>query len=490
MKYKATLLNKVTGNVLATGVYTETKFKLNDTDAIVTSDKKLIQQVLERKKFSGKAGSATVVSTNGSYSTVVVVGLGPKKLISPEIFRKAGAVIQKTLASEGLSEVVVDTDGLGLKEVYEAQAFCEGSLLASYQYTKHKSEPAEKKQDIHFNFACSNIASVNTVQKSFDTAKKIADAVFVARDFANEPPNFLYPESYAEQIKTLFQNTKVKCDVFNVKKLESLKMGGILAVGKGSARGPRLVILDYAPGKSASQKPVVLVGKGVTFDTGGISLKPGKSMDEMKFDMCGSAAVVGAIKAISDLKLPTRVVGLLPLAENMPDGIAQRPGDVITCFNGKTVEVYNTDAEGRLILADALAFSEKYKPRYVVDIATLTGACASTLDYVASGVMGNTDELIQRLRGVGDLTGERLWEFPLWEEYDEFIRGSYGDIRNISRRSAGIQTAGVFLKNFGNHSPWAHIDIAGTAWGEARHYTVEGATGVGVRLFVEFIRGL
>lgn len=251
-----------------------------------------------------------------------------------------------------------------------------------------------------------------------------------------------------------------------------------------------MVILDYNPAKSSSAKPIVLVGKGVTFDTGGISLKPGRAMDEMKFDMCGSAAVVGALKAVADLKLPVRVVGLLPLAENMPGGKAQRPGDVIKCFNGKTVEVYNTDAEGRLILADALAFSEKYKPRFVVDIATLTGACAHTLDYVASGLMGNSEELIQKLKDAGNATGERLWEFPLWEEYDEFIRGSYGDIRNISRRTAGIQTAGAFLKHFGGHASWAHIDIAGTAWGEPRHYTVEGATGVGVRLFVEFIRNL
>jgi leucyl aminopeptidase len=301
----------------------------------------------------------------------------------------------------------------------------------------------------------------------------------------------IYPAAYAELIRKAAVAAGVKCQVLEERKLEALKMGGILSVGKGSARKPRLVVLEYTPaGKGSGSAPVVLVGKGVTFDSGGISLKPGKSMDEMKFDMSGSAAVVAAVITAAKLKLPVHVVGITPLAENMPDGGAMRPGDIFTCYNGKTVECLNTDAEGRLILADALAYAERFKPRYLIDIATLTGACAAVLDYVGSGLMSNDPELAAKLKAAGDKAGERLWEFPLWDEYDEFIKGTYADIQNISRRQAGVQTSGMFLKNFGGHSKWAHLDVAGTAWTQAaRDYNTVGATGVGVRLFIEFLKG-
>ena len=250
----------------------------------------------------------------------------------------------------------------------------------------------------------------------------------------------------------------------------------------------KLICIEYK-GTSKKQAPIALVGKGITFDTGGISIKPSKGMEEMKFDMCGSAAVVAAVRTAAKLKLPVHVVGLAPLAENMPGGNAQRPGDVITCYNGKTVDVLNTDAEGRLVLADALAYAKNYDPLCIVDIATLTGLCAHFFDHLASGLMGNNAELQKRLKDAGEKTGERLWELPMWDEFDEMIKGACGDIQNVSRASAGTITAGMFLKHFGGHAPWAHLDVAGTAWGtSARGYNPPGATGVGVRLFIEFLK--
>ena len=478
---------------LVVGAFEDSKNKVQNASVLSTSDKSKLNSGLSKKDFKGsKAEALTVYGIPGTHEVVWVVGLGKKSAYSYEGARRLGSAIYKKAKSEKWKKCRIDFESISLKnDPTYGQSLTEGLLLSDYSFDKYKSKksPAPFKiQSMEISFK--GKSRLQAIQKAVDEAHATAEGVNWARTLGNEPANILYPDSYAKRIQKMARESKLKCQVFDEKKLATLKMGGILGVGQGSRRKPCLVILEHKPVRSKNKKPIVLVGKGITFDTGGISIKPSKAMEEMKFDMCGSAAVVGALKVVAKLKLPLHIIGITPLAENMPGGEAQRPGDVITCYNGKTVDVLNTDAEGRLVLADALAYSKNDKPQCVVDIATLTGACAYTLDYAGSGVMGNREDLIKRLKKAGDKVGERVWEFPFWEEYDEFIKGTCGDIQNISRKSAGIQTSAAFLKHFADHSPWAHLDIAGTAWTTTpRQYNPVGATGVGVRLFIEFLKG-
>lgn len=457
-------------------------------------DRSKIQAALKSRGYKGSFGEDILlagIAVDGC-PAVLALGLGKPAAYTHERLRRSAARVFARAKRERWAHVRLDYETLALKEsdAYSASAITEGILLAAYRFDDYKSEKKNGKD------------TLKTVELSFrdaDDRKKaaaaagearvICEGVALARTLGNEPANVLYPESYAARIKKIALDTGLKCTVFDEKRLARLKMGGILGVGRGSARKPRLVIIEYRPKQAKSKKPVALVGKGVTFDTGGISIKPSKDMDHMKFDMCGSAAVMAAVATAARLKLPVPVVGLAPLAENMPGGGAQRPGDVLTCYNGKTVDVLNTDAEGRLVLADALAYAKNFEPRCVVDIATLTGLCAHFFDHAASGLMGTDADLVRRLKAAGERTGERLWELPLWDDYEEMIKGGCGDIQNISRATAGTITAGMFLKHFGAHAPWAHLDIAGTAWTTSeRNYNPAGATGVGVRLFIEFLK--
>ena len=476
---------------LIVGVFQDGKHQTQNVSSLSHADKLKLQKFLTQKKFKGTKLETSLCHTlPGTQELILVIGLGKKDAYNYEVLRQVSSRIYKRSKSEKWSHLRIDFDSVAVRgNVNYAQALAEGLLLSDYAFKEYKSKKDSgfSIQTVEVSFKSTSVA--RQIQKAVDEAILVSDGVCFARTLGNEPANVLYPDSYAKRIQKMARENKLRCTVMDEKQMAKLKMGGILGVGQGSEKKPRLVILEYKPTRSRNKNPIVLVGKGITFDTGGISIKPSKAMDEMKFDMCGSAAVVGALKALAKLKFPLHVVGITPLAENMPGGRAQRPGDVITCFGGKTVDVMNTDAEGRLVLADALAYAKKYKPLCLVDIATLTGACAYTLDYLGSGVMGTKSDLVNRLIKAGEKSGERLWEFPMWEEYDEFIKGTTGDIQNVSRKAAGIQTAGMFLKHFGDHAPWAHLDIAGTAWTMGpRHYHPVGATGVGVRLFIEFLK--
>jgi leucyl aminopeptidase len=302
------------------------------------------------------------------------------------------------------------------------------------------------------------------------------------------PGNDLYPETLADHARRAGKTAGFRVQVFDKRKIEALKMGGLLAVNQGSVRPPVFIVMEWK-GASATQPPIVLVGKGVTFDTGGISIKPAERMGDMKMDMHGAATVIGTMFAVAKLRLPINVVGLVPATENMPSGSAYRPGDIVTFMNGKTAEIDNTDAEGRLILADALTYAERYKPQAVVDIATLTGACVIALGHVASGLMGNDRALLDRIKTAADATSEYVCELPLYEEYLEQIKSDVADVKNTGGRPAGAITAALFLKHFIGNYPWAHLDIAGTGMAPKEGaYSPKGATGVGVRLFVEMLR--
>jgi leucyl aminopeptidase len=317
----------------------------------------------------------------------------------------------------------------------------------------------------------------------------------VARDLSNEPGGACTPEHLAAEARKLARSHGLKITVFTEKELAREKMGGILAVGRGSANPPRLIALEYGAAarkaaKGARRRPtLVFVGKGITFDSGGISIKPAANMDEMKHDMSGAAAVIGALRAISDLKLPVHAVGLVAAAQNMPDGNAYVPGDVITSARGKTIEVLNTDAEGRIVLSDALHYATSFEPDAIIDLATLTGACVVALGDACCAVLGNDEKLAQKVRDAGDATHERAWPLPLWDEHKNAIKGTFGDIVNTGGRNAGVSTAAAFLSHFVGETPWAHLDIAGTAWTtKETPYYAKGATGFGVRLLVDLAR--
>lgn len=367
----------------------------------------------------------------------------------------------------------------------EELAFVEGMLLGSYQFIKYKKEGTKnqgslKEIDVYDN---------NVTEQDLKEIKTITNAVWAARDMVNEPVSYLTAIKFAEEIKTLAESAKAKVEIFHKEKIESLKMGGLLAVNKGSIDPPTFTVIEWKPKNAKNAKPYIFVGKGVVYDTGGLSLKPTSSMDTMKCDMSGGAAVAGALYAIAKAKLPVYVIGLIPATDNRPDGNAYTPGDVITMHDGTTVEVLNTDAEGRMILADALSFAQKYDPELVIDIATLTGAAAVAIGPQAMvGMKAKSDIDFEVLTRVGYQVHERIVEFPFWDEYKDLLKSEIADLKNIGGREAGAITAGKFLEHFTNY-PYIHLDIAAPAFLDKRgEYRGIGGTGVGVRLFYEFIK--
>src|SRR5258707_2142598 len=320
-------------------------------------------------------------------------------------------------------------------------------------------------------------------------SRALRAGIRTVRDLGNGPANLITPTRLAERAEEVARSVGVKATVYGKKEIERMKMGGLLAVNRGSAEEPRFIVLEYSPRKA--KKHVALVGKGVTFDSGGISIKPAEKMEEMKFDMCGAAAVIGTIQAAAILGLPVRITGVIPSTDNLPSGSAYKPGDIITMMSGKTVEIVNTDAEGRMILADALHYASELKPDHLIDYATLTGACVVALASEAAGLFSNDDELARKLIACGERVGERLWRLPEWDEYKELIRSEWADMKNSGGRWGGASTAAVFLKEFVNCPSWAHLDIAGTAYAE--HETARearGANGAGVRVTIAFLESL
>jgi leucyl aminopeptidase len=397
-----------------------------------------------------------------------------------EEFRKKAFEITGLLNTEKTDTFEVAGEGIEDRNLF---AFCEGVALSNYQFLKYKSEKKEnflKTINIVGNYNDASISELNNLIK----------ANYITRDLVNEPVIYLTAEQFSEEIKRLGKEAGFAVEVLNETKIRSLKMGGLLAVNEGSPNPPTFNILEYKPSGTTNSKPIILVGKGVVYDTGGLSLKPTpQSMDYMKCDMAGGAAVVGAIYAIAKNKLPIHVIGLIPATENRPSGNAITPGDVITMFSGKTVEILNTDAEGRLILADALSYASKYDPELVIDLATLTGSAQRATGKEGSVFMGTASEKYKAaLKDSGFKVFERLVEFPLWEEYGKHIESDIADIKNLGGADAGAITAGKFLEHFISY-PWLHLDIAGTAFLHAPdYYRGKNATAVGVRLLYDFIK--
>ncbi len=370
-----------------------------------------------------------------------------------------------------------------------AQAAIEGSILSTYRYKQfRKIEPEEETTLEEAVCLVQTGNDLDEAQNGMRLGKIVAEAANFARDLQNHPGNWLTPTRLAELAEEMANKVGLKSQILDKSEMEKLGMGALLGVARGSQEPPKFIILEHNADKD-NLETVVLVGKGITFDSGGISIKPSEKMEEMKFDMSGGAAVMGAMKAISELALPLHVVGLIPASENLPSGSSLKPGDILRASSGKTIEIINTDAEGRLILADALSYAAKYKPKAVVDLATLTGACVVALGHHATGLMGNDQKLVDRLKQAGEMTGERVWQLPLWEAYHELIKSDYADMKNIGGRAGGAITAAALLQKFADDYPWAHLDIAGTAWTDKeKGYVLKGGTGVGVRLLVQFLR--
>lgn len=428
--------------------------------------------------FDGDATSASFKGVEGIiFAEKTGVKAGNAEL---ERLRKAGATAANVCNSEKQTALeIYNLDGTA----EDALAFAEGALLANYKFDKYVADDSGRlmlKEVTMHGAGSEQLAAFQTV----------ASSVFKARDLVNEPVNRLNAEGLAERFVEMGAEAGFTVEVWNEAKIESQKMGGLLAVNAGSQEPPTFTIMEYKPATAVNQKPIVLVGKGVVFDTGGLSLKPTpQSMDLMKSDMAGSAVVAGTMHAVAGLKLPIWLIALVPATDNRPGENATCPGDIITMYDGTTVEVLNTDAEGRLILADALAFAKKYDPELVMDFATLTGAAMRALGAYGSAMMGNADEQVKNsVKAAGEKVYERLAELPLWEEYFADTKGDISDLKNLGKAEGGAQSAAMFLRHFTSY-PWLHFDIAGTAFiGGNDAYRTKGGTGVGIRLMVEFLK--
>ncbi|SET43297.1 aminopeptidase A. Metallo peptidase. MEROPS family M17 [Nitrosospira multiformis] len=461
-------------------------------EALDKSANGYITGILGRGDMKGKAGSTLMLHNvpNSACERVLLVGLGKEQELGDKGYRDAVRAVFKALSDTGAADAILFLLEAPVKNrdlSWKVLQIAIGGLESMYRFDRLKSkvEEAEPKlQKITLGIIKSLTEEEQAAsEEALQQGLAVADGMSLAKDLGNLAPNICTPTYLAEQAMSMAKTYKLKVTVLEQKDMEDLGMGALLAVARGSRQPPKLIALEYWGGAKKG-KPVVLVGKGVTFDTGGISLKPAPEMDEMKYDMCGAASVLGTIDAVAKMGLPVNVVGIIPATENMPGGNATKPGDVVTSMSGQTIEILNTDAEGRLILCDALAYAERYEPESVINIATLTGACVIALGHVASGLLGNDDELAQELLDASERAVDRAWRLPLFDEYQEQLKSNFADMANIGGRAAGTITAACFLSRFTKKYRWAHLDVAGTAWKSGKE---KGATGRPVPLLTQFL---
>jgi len=439
--------------------------------------------------FGGKKDEQALLHPGGPAARVLLLGLGKLEELGRTGIRRAAAAATKKGRMIGVPTVsfLLAAEGKGTVGAREAgQVIAEGLAYGQWHYLEMKQPPEEKKPLLTDAIL---LAPADTAEYTagHTIGAAIAAGQLYTRNLQVLPGNVCTPSYLAAQAGELVRRHGFKGTVLDLAAIKAEKMGGLLCVAQGSAEEPKFIVLEY---EGAPGAPIVLVGKGVTFDTGGISIKPADKMEDMKYDMSGAAAVLGTFEMLGRLKPKVHVVGLIPTTENMPSGTAVKPGDVVTTHFGKTIEIINTDAEGRLILVDALSYARRYEPACVLDAATLTGAVVVALGHVASGIMGTDDALLEEVRRAGDRSGERVWPLPMWDEYRDLIKSEIADVKNSGGRPAGSISAGWFLREFVKGYPWVHIDIAGTAYSDREDATrVKGPTGVCMRLFAEFVLG-
>ncbi|MEA3410510.1 MAG: leucyl aminopeptidase [Pseudomonadota bacterium] len=446
--------------------------------------------ILERGDLNPEPGQTlTLYNLSGvDAERVMLVSCGPEEKFNDTTWRKAVAGSAGALQAGGTTRAVSYLPDLTVGDRDPAWKLRQAVVATSdalYRFDRMKGEPNLPENPLEqMTFALTSARVPASAERGLREGQAIATGMELARDLGNLPGNVCTPEFLASQARKIKKGkAKLRASVLDEPEMEKLGMGALLSVSRGSKLPARLIALEYQGGDK-KDAPVVLVGKGITFDTGGISLKPGAAMDEMKFDMCGAASVLGTMKACEQLGLPLNVVGIVTSAENMPGGNASKPGDIVTTMSGKTVEILNTDAEGRLVLCDALTWAGRYDPAVVIDIATLTGACIVALGHHPSGLLGNDDELAGDLIRSGERSGDRVWRLPLWDDYQDELKSNFADMANIGGRFAGTVTAACFLSRFTEDYTWAHLDIAGTAWNTGKE---KGATGRPVPLLMQYL---
>jgi len=467
------------------------------TGAVDKATDGYITRLIRNKEFSGKQNEISLFPTFGKIKAkkVCVVGLGKAKEFGVERVRDAAgkaAVFIRDSGSKSFS-TIVHGGGIGSLDIEEAgKATAEGTLLALYQHSRYRTIDLEKIKNItKVAIVEADEGKMKPIKEGIKRAKIISEAVFLARDLVNSPGCDKTPTILAETAKKIARENGLHCEIYDAPKLKKMGFGAMLGVALGSDEPCKFIILEHNRGRNLPT--IVIIGKGITFDSGGISIKPSDGMDKMKYDMSGAAAVIATMQAVANLKIPLHVVALAPATENLPSGHALKPGDILKSHSGKTIEVISTDAEGRLILADALSFAKTYKPKAVIDLATLTGACVIALGNQTMGLFGTDEKLKEKIKKAAEKTSEKVWELPLWKEYYGQIESDIADMKNTGGRPAGSITGAAFLSKFIEDIPWVHLDMAGTAWSEKdksslqQNYIPKGGTGIGVRLLVQFL---
>jgi len=492
---KRSTLKQVRADAVAIFVPSDKKLFQREAGALRAYCDARLDKVIALERFTGEEGQILSFITEKALSSprLLLIGVGPKDSLTLERFRRAAAAAAKQAAGTHVRHLAVIVPSAELASPLSpselVQALVEGAYLSQYRFDKYftgKNRTTKKVNEL--TLVVTRDEAEQATKRAIAHARIVCEATFLARDLANAPGNEIHPETLAEAARRSAERHGYRATVWDKTRIERSGLGGLVAVSAGSTRPAKFIILEHNAGRT-DLDTIVLVGKGVTFDAGGISIKPANGMAEMKMDMSGAAAVIGALEASTRLKLPLHLVGLIPATENLLGGSAMKPGDVITHYGGTTSEVDNTDAEGRLILADALAYASTYKPKAVIDLATLTGACVVALGHHATGMMGNDESLMAALKSAGERSFERVWQLPLYEEFEKQIKSDIADVKNTGGRWGGALTAGLFLKRFVGEQPWVHLDIAGPAMlEEALPYTPKGGSGVGVRLLVEFLK--
>ncbi|MGQ9718661.1 MAG: leucyl aminopeptidase [Nitrososphaerales archaeon] len=454
-----------------------------------------IIDIIKAGDFTGKLNQNLLLYSHNKIKSkrLLLVGLGRREEYSLEAMRSASGKVALQVRDKSLPSYMTLLHGEDSNLPVESltQALVEGSELALYTFTRFKTEtegvPKEVKE---LTILVQKDGNIAPARDGVARARVVCDAIKLARDLSNAPSNDVTPQALADVAKMMAERLPLKCEVLERHDMEKLGMGGLLAVSSGSQKPPKMIIMEYKGTKDSP--PIVLVGKAITFDSGGISIKPSEKMEDMKYDKSGGVAIIATMQTVAELRLPLNIIAIIPATENMPSGSAYKPGDVLRHYGGKTSEVVSTDAEGRLILADALAYATNYKPRAIIDIATLTGACVVALGTHASGIMTNNQDLAKKVIEAGEASGERVWQLPLWKDYSEQIRSEVADMKNTGGRAGGAIVAAAFLSKFVGNYPWVHIDIAGTAYTQEgsieRSYVPKGATGIGVRLLIQLLR--
>ena len=485
---KVASLDKQRGACIVVGVFESKKL----TDAAKTLDSLsdgYIKDIISQGDLEGKANTTLLLHKvpNVQCKRVLLVGLGKEQEFKGNVFINVVQTAFRALQNTGTTDCVIYLSDVQVHKrdvAWKVMQIAKLAVESNYRFDKLKSKPDENRKALRkITIGIQDRGDMAACEEALSQGAAIAHGMSLAKDLGNLAPNICTPTYLADQAKELAKTYKLKVTVLDMKAMEKQGMGALLAVARGSHQPAKFIVLEYY-GKGKKEKPIVLVGKGVTFDTGGISLKPPAEMDEMKYDMSGAASVLGTLKAVAEMSLPINVVGIVPATENMPGGNATKPGDVVTSMSGQTIEVLNTDAEGRLILCDALTYAERFEPKAVIDIATLTGACVIALGNVATGLLSSDDALSQELLKAGEEIGDRVWRLPLWDEYQDLLKSNFADMANIGGRAAGTITAACFLSRFTQKYHWAHLDIAGTAWKSGKE---KGSTGRPVPLLSRFL---